>query len=203
VTGLGAAKKIYDTANKAWPIRGKAATALATAFDAYEKAVAYENKKLVDEKIRDLGPKERLKRVMNSVGGKRKDVIGAIKELEVWSKQVKSDVEKLAQQTDGMSGDVLKLGKSGFPADSKEFNMMNLAEKKLTVLLTRQMAENKGLDTLITEAKAAVANPAPEQGAFTGLIGKLQSIANSPMVAGISDAISILAGGASAAKKLA
>ncbi len=116
---------------------------------------------------------------------------------------LKTDVEKLAQQTDGMSGDVLKLGKSGFPAASKEFNMTNLAEKKLTVLLTRQMAENNGLDTLITEAKAAVANPAPEQGAFTGFIGKLQSVANSPMVAGISDAISILAGGASAAKKLA
>lgn len=54
-----------------------------------------------------------------------------------------------------------------------------------------------------TRAKAAVANPAPEQGAFTGLIGKFQFFANSPVVADISDALSIIAGGASAAKKRA
>jgi len=157
MTGLGAAKKIYDTANKAWPTRAKAATALVSAFAAYQTALAYEEKKIEDEKIRDLGPKERLKRVMNSVGGKRKDVIGAIKELEVWGNAIKASIEKLAQETDGMSGDILKLGKSG-DTKSKEFDQMSQAEKKLTVALKRQMIENKALDALIGDAKAAVAN---------------------------------------------
>jgi phosphate uptake regulator len=202
VTGVGAAKKIYDTANKAWPTRAKAANALANALDEYVKAVAYELKKQVDEQTRSLGPKERIKRAMNSVSGKRKDVISAIKDLETWGNAIKSSIEKMAQQSTGMSDDVMKLGKSGFPPDSKEFKAMTLAEKKLTVALNRQMTENKGLDELIDEAKVEIAKEVPEQGKITGLIGRLKSIANSPIVSDIVDAISIIGGMASSGDKI-
>jgi hypothetical protein len=202
VTGVTSAKKIYDTANKAWPTRAKAANALASALDDYVKAVTYELKKQVDEQIRSLGPKERIKRAMNSVSGKRKDVISAIKDLETWGNAIKASIEKLAQQTSGMSDDVLKLGKSGFPPDSKEFKVMTAAEKKLTVALSRQIAENKDLDVLVSQAKVEVAKDVPDQGKITGLIGKLQSLANSPIVSDISDAISIIGGMASSGNKV-
>ena len=203
IVGLKATQQIVQTASKAWPSRSKAMAVLSDALDKYTKAYAYELKKQEDETLRSLGPKERIKRALNSVSGARKDVIVAVKEFENWSKAVKSSIESLAQKADGLSEDVMKLGKAGAElVKTKEFQEMSKAEKQMTVALKRLRTENAEIDGILADAKAAVLAEVPDQGKITGLIGKMKSVANSQAFKDVVEGIKLLGGGVTPLRKV-
>ena len=198
-----AVKKIADTANKAWPSQEKAAATLSSNLSAYMKAYAYEIKKQEDEQIRTLGPKERIKRALNSVSGARKDAIVALKDFETWTNNIKMAVEMMAQKAGGLSEQVDKLSKeAGELKKSKEFMALEVADKKLALAIGRLRKEVVEVNKLISEVKVAVAAEQPEEPVFTGLIGRLKSIGNNAVVKDVVEGVTLLSGCISPAKKV-
>lgn len=95
VTVATAIHQIYGVADKAWPDHKKASKTLRDKVLALRDALDYEeNKAKKESRGEKLGPKERLKRLLGNVKGKKKDVEDALKDLAMWTGKMVLDIEK-------------------------------------------------------------------------------------------------------------
>lgn len=186
---------IYGVYDKTYPDHKKAAKTLRDQIMALSDAMAYEEQKI--DKINrgdKLGPKEKLKRMLGNVKGKKKDVMDALQNLNMWTGKMLIDIEKggvaeqkLAAQLTKLDDELKKAKEQGDPKKVAEIQALHdKGIKEITQLFrARENARSylKRYSAIGDEAaKVLMAEEQLTPSKLGGLAGKIEALMSSKEV---------------------
>ncbi len=197
VTIAKSAKAIHGTVQKEWPTCEKALTQLTKATESLIKSVEYQQKKREKKDLTGkLGPKERVKLLLNDVKGDVKTVEKSLENCRAYSVTMSQKIELLAQEITKFQepiDDLLDASKKdpGSKEGKKaaaEANKLVKQQVKALLKITKARTYLGQLAPALAEGEKLVASTDVENvSKLKGFLGKIQKLANNQSV---QDAIS-------------